>query len=716
MKSRLLFILILFLSSFSFAINEDSLLKIWRNNNINDTLRINAVESLITNKYLLSNPDSSILLANKMYELAFKTHNIKKMASSLKLAGVGHYYMGNLEECQENFKKSISLFNSINRKMDAAKVLNNLASVYKLRGNYLESILSYQNAEKIFRQQNDDEKLQLVQFNIGTVYLLMEDYDKALDYTQNALSGFLNRNDDINIINALNNIGSIYYFQKKYKISKDFYEQSLSRAQKINNKQLLGNANLSLSEVLFDENEISKSKFHIDEAIKIFQEIKYKGELVKANILLGEIYFKQNKIDEAIEKLKYALQEALKSSDVKSIEEAAYELYKCFKYKRMAEQSLAYFELSKKYNDSIKNQEKTKSFFKNAISYEFEKKALADSITNAEHLKVKEAELEREKALKQRNRTISYGLGLIVILIVAFSFYLYNRVIIIRRQKNIIDIQKLKVDNAYHKLEIEKKLVESKNKEIMASISYAKRIQDTLLPKENLMTTFFKNFVLFYKPKDVVSGDFYWFKSFGDTAVIATVDCTGHGVPGGFMSMMGSLLLDKIIQDQDLEPSDILLQLNNNIVRILDQKDGGEIQDGMDLSICVVNKESKKMAFSGARNGIIIENKGEIKKFEADLIPVGGTYSKKSAKMERKYTNHQIEIDQNAWVYMYSDGFHDQLSSTKMVSFGMERFENLLKETSLTANDKNEFLENEFNDWKANFPQVDDLLIVGFQI
>ena len=154
MKSRLLFILTLFISSFSFAINEDSLLKIWRNNNINDTLRINAVESLITNKYLLSNPDSSILLANKMYELAFKTHNIKKMANSLKLAGIGHYYMGDLEECQENFKKSISLFKSINRKMDAGKVLNNLASVYKLRGNYLESILSYQKAEKIFRQQN----------------------------------------------------------------------------------------------------------------------------------------------------------------------------------------------------------------------------------------------------------------------------------------------------------------------------------------------------------------------------------------------------------------------------------------------------------------------------------------------------------------------------------------------------------------------------------
>ena len=109
--------------------------------------------------------------------------------------------------------------------------------------------------------------------------------------------------------------------------------------------------------------------------------------------------------------------------------------------------------------------------------------------------------MEREKALKQRNRTISYGLGLIVILIIAFSFYLYNRVIIIRRQKNIIDIQKLKVDNAYQKLEIEKKLVESKNKEIMASISYAKRIQDTLLPKENLMTTFLKTSSYFINQK-----------------------------------------------------------------------------------------------------------------------------------------------------------------------------------------------------------------------
>ena len=141
--------------------------------------------------------------------------------------------------------------------------------------------------------------------------------------------------------------------------------------------------------------------------------------------------------------------------------------------------------------------------------------------------------------------------------------------IIIRRQKNIIDIQKLKVDNAYQKLEIEKKLVESKNKEIMASISYAKRIQDTLLPKKNLMTTFFKNFVLFYKPKDIVSGDFYWFKNFGSTAVLATVDCTGHGVPGGFMSMMGSLLLDKIVQENNLDTAKILDQLNKEIIRVL---------------------------------------------------------------------------------------------------------------------------------------------------
>ena len=698
------------------GINNDSLFSVWNNSSENDTNRLKAIQMLISQKYMLTNPDSTILLANNMYDLAFRTHKIRWMANSLKLSGIGHYYKSELHLCLEDFKKSVSLFNSIKRNLDAALVLNNMAAVYRLKGNFIASILNYQKAEKIFKELNEKDKLLTIQFNIGAVYLEMEDYRKALNYTQNALTGFLEINDEIKIVNALNNIGNIYYFKNEYATALDFFGQSLSRAKKTGNKQLIGNAYLSLAEVYYHQGEIPLSHENVSLAIKNYEDINFKGEIIKCNILLGEIYYQENKINDAISKLEYALNEAQKSLEVKSIEEAAFELYKCYKSKRMAEQSLAYFELSKRFNDSIKNLEKTKSFYKNAISYEFEKKALADSITNAEHIKVKEAEIDREKALKQRNRTVIYGLGLVVVIIIGFSFYLYNRVIVIRRQKNIIDIQKLKVDNAYHKLEIEKQLVESKNKEIMSSISYAKRIQDTLLPKEGKMNDFFKNFLLFYKPKDIVSGDFYFFKTFKDIAVIATVDCTGHGVPGGFMSMMGSLLLDKIIQHNKLNPAEILLHLNNDIVRILDQKDGGEIQDGMDLSICVINKNTKEMSFSGARNGILIDHNGKLERYEANLIPVGGTFSKKSIEMEREYTNHQIKIKENSWVYMYSDGFQDQLSGTKMTSLGINKFEEILQETSVRRNEKTKFLEDEFDEWKGEFPQIDDLLIIGFQV
>ena len=150
------------------------------------------------------------------------------------------------------------------------------------------------------------------------------------------------------------------------------------------------------------------------------------------------------------------------------------------------------------------------------------------------------------------------------------------------------------------------------------------------------MLDYFSDFSVFYKPKDIVGGDFYWFRCFGNISVIATVDCTGHGVPGGFMSMMGSLLLDKIIQLNNLDTSKILKDLNAEIVRVLDQKSGGEIQDGMDISLCVIDKSSKKLSFSGARNGITVLRADKIEKYDADLFSVGGSYTQISKKLNRQ--------------------------------------------------------------------------------
>ena len=220
------------------------------------------------------------------------------------------------------------------------------------------------------------------------------------------------------------------------------------------------------------------------------------------------------------------------------------------------------------------------------------------------------------------------------ILLVIFGGVVFISGLFILRQRQLkadnLRLEK-KVIVRTQQLEEEKQNVEKKNNQILQSINYAKRIQGSILPDQDVLNNFFRNHFVFYQPKDVVGGDFYWFRSFGDLAVIATVDCTGHGVPGGFMSMMGSLLLDKIVQENNLDTAKILDQLNKEIIRVLKQEQEDAMQDGMDLSICVINKKDRLLSFSGARNGIFVLNGNDKKYFNADLFPVGGFYSIKSA-------------------------------------------------------------------------------------
>ena len=227
------------------------------------------------------------------------------------------------------------------------------------------------------------------------------------------------------------------------------------------------------------------------------------------------------------------------------------------------------------------------------------------------------------------------------------------------------------------------------------------------------MADYFSDHFILFQPKDIVGGDFYWYRSFGNIAAIACVDCTGHGVPGGFMSMMGSLLLDKIIQRGDLTSAEILEKLNDEIIRVLKQDSGGEIQDGMDLSLCVIDRSKRELLFSGARNGIYLIEGDNIKTYKADMLPAGGSFSKKSKEMNRKFTTQKISLKDNTWVIMYSDGYCDQLGGDKMMSMGNIKFEEILQKSILQKKNRKEFLIAEFNKWKGSFPQIDDLLIIG---
>ncbi|MDG2343879.1 MAG: SpoIIE family protein phosphatase, partial [Flavobacteriales bacterium] len=428
---------------------------------------------------------------------------------------------------------------------------------------------------------------------------------------------------------------------------------------------------------------------------------------------VGYEYMKGGGFRKAIPYLKKAKNIYQEKNYINGLETPVTHLYNCYKNLGDWKNALKMFELVKTINDSLIKMKVEKDLYKFELNKEYQLKKQTDSIYNVEERKIKQ--LKHDAELKEE-KTIRYGILGVLALIFSFSFLLLKRFRITKKQNKIIKAQKLRVDETNENLALEKQKVERKNKEIITSINYAKKIQHAILPEDEIMSDYFSDNFILFQPKDIVGGDFYWYRSFGNIAAIACVDCTGHGVPGGFMSMMGSLLLDKIIQREDITTSDILEKLNDEIIRVLKQDSGGEIQDGMDLSLCVVDKAKRELLFSGARNGIYLIEGNNIKTYKADMLPAGGSFSKKSKEMNRKFTTQKISLKDNTWVIMYSDGYCDQLGGDKMMSMGNVKFEEILQKSILQKKNRKEFLIAEFNKWKGSFPQIDDLLIIGLKV
>jgi ligand-binding sensor domain-containing protein/serine phosphatase RsbU (regulator of sigma subunit) len=252
--------------------------------------------------------------------------------------------------------------------------------------------------------------------------------------------------------------------------------------------------------------------------------------------------------------------------------------------------------------------------------------------------------------------------------------------------------------------------IEEKNRDITASIRYAERIQRAMLPKED---TFKETFVLFM-PKDIVSGDFYWMYDNGDWQFIAVVDCTGHGVPGAFMSIIGHNSLNKVVREYGLiRPSAIVDQLNIEVMKALMQRHEKAITDGMDLALIAFNKKNFTLEFAGAFNPLYVVRKGEVFLYRGDRYPIGMT-----SMVERKnFTNQPVDIQPGDMIYMCSDGYADQFGSAAVKKYKSANVKKLLSEIwNLPVNEQKDRLEKEILDWKGDLDQVDDILFVGTKI
>jgi serine phosphatase RsbU (regulator of sigma subunit) len=297
-------------------------------------------------------------------------------------------------------------------------------------------------------------------------------------------------------------------------------------------------------------------------------------------------------------------------------------------------------------------------------------------------------------------------LSIILILVIIVS-YIHVREQNLIKEKLILE-QKVKERTA--EVVLKSMEIEEKNRDITASIRYAERIQRAMLPRED---TFRDTFVLFM-PKDIVSGDFYWMYDSGDLQFIAVSDCTGHGVPGAFMSIIGHNSLNKVVREYGIkQPSAILDQLNTEVLKALMQRNEETINDGMDMALVAFDSKKFTLEFAGAYNPVYVVRKGEVFTYKGDRFPIGMT----AVGDKKNFTNKTVDIQPGDMIYMCSDGYADQFGSEDVKKYKSGNVKQLLSTIwDLPVNEQRERLSNEIMAWKGDLEQVDDILFVGTRI
>jgi sigma-B regulation protein RsbU (phosphoserine phosphatase) len=300
--------------------------------------------------------------------------------------------------------------------------------------------------------------------------------------------------------------------------------------------------------------------------------------------------------------------------------------------------------------------------------------------------------------------------GLLTLTVAIISMFLIRS----RRRLTINEIRsRLELSRSKELIQQEHAIVEEKNKEITDSINYAKRIQSALIPSETEFGKHFKESFVLFKPKDIVSGDFYWIFEKDDKLFYVTADCTGHGVPGGFMTMLGLTFLEEIIAVKGVtQPQLILDELREKIINTLKQTSAaGENKDGMDITLCCVNKKNNSLTYSSANNSLYILRGGILNEHKGDKQPCGFFPNPKP------FTSHEVKLEAGDCIYTYTDGFADQFGGKSGKKFKYQQFEELLVSNhGKRFAEQKELLNTSIDTWRGKLEQVDDILVIGVKV
>jgi len=571
-----------------------------------------------------------------------------------------------------------------------ANILSGIADIYIDKGYYSIALKKYIDSHRIIdgliKEGFIAESENAGQFfHLGMIHYELKNFEKALFNYKKSLEVSENAVDKLGMAKCNNNIGIIKLQTSNPDEALKYFDKVLEFV--IENEILIMQAQIydNIAECYIEKKEAKKAELYLAKASIIVKKTgNIQGEIY-VMLTLSKLYNSINKYNKAISYCEKTINLSKKIGSL-SLERKSYEqIFKIYEAKQDYKKALFFHQKYKSLQDSLFNKEKNRQIAETEAKYEANKKQKEIDLQNLE--------LAKKDAKLKRKNTETLALIILTILLILFILYIYYSL-------------KLKQKAT--------KYIRTQNKKITDSIEYAKKIQTAALPSKKLLKDIFEDNFVIFKPLQIVSGDFYWAMKKNEFSVFAVADCTGHGIPGAFISIFGISLLNELILNSDLTNPDLILEeMRFYLKKSLSQTGKFEEQtDGIDIALCIINNKTDELFYAGANQPAYLMRKGEIEELMPVMNPVG-IYPK-----EIPFKMHKRKLENDDILYLFSDGYVDQFGGdkNKPVKFTVQKFKNILtKIYSKPLIEQKDILEDEFQKWMHINKQLDDVLVFGIK-
>lgn len=618
--------------------------------------------SYIARKLGPNYPDSAYAIADSALKFALRSNFKSGEAEAYFILGFVSFNKGKYDLCITNFDKSLKIYQALKNKNATSNLNNSLGNVYTELGKMDLAVTYYSRARDIALEEPRNKFMEALS-NSGLALVLSE--------------------------------------QNKYYESIKTFEKSRTLYQEMNNVFQEALTVINIADVYLKLKDYKKATQYCNQGINVFKNLNDNYTLATAYALKSQILAAEGHTEEAIKFLQMSYSINLTRDAWPELSGNSKELSALYARKGDYKNSVTYLNEYIKYHDSLNNENRRKIIADADSKYQSKEKE--------QQIMVKNAELERSQLqVNQRNKLIYiFGGALIIFLTLLFLvFKQYSE----KTKANILLVNK---NDEIHK---QKHTIEEKNKDITDSINYSRHIQQAIIPSPDKIKKALPDAFVLFKPKDIVSGDFYFLETLNNHIYLAVIDCTGHGVPGAMLSVFAhSSLKNTIINNSyEMNPAAILKEMCAQFkANLLSNGSNISLNDGVDMGLCILDKSKMKMVFAGAKNNLLRVNNKLLIEYKGERYGISGSNSEN----QFIFTNHLIEICDGDKFYLHTDGIIDQFGGPRTKKFMQKQLNNLLSENGHLEMKAQEGIVNEkFAEWKGSLEQIDDVTLIGFQI